>query len=121
MQPMPLMITAAFVIEGLLANYVDMVLLLILNIGTPVQRNHLAVSCGTMIQSSFSEHLLNLTPHLRTVNCGLAYYEASKAADAIAALKSSLKPAAQVRKRSPPPPSLHHRRHLALGICTHVQ
>ena len=64
MQPMPLMITAAFVIEGLLANYVDMVLLLILNI----------------------------------VNCGLAYYEASKAADAIAALKSSLKPAAQVKR-----------------------
>ena len=46
MQPMPLMITAAFVIEGLLANYVDMVLLLILNIGTPVRRNHVAVSRG---------------------------------------------------------------------------
>lgn len=64
LQPMPLMITAAFCIEGMLQNWVDMTLLIVLNI----------------------------------VNCGLAYYEASKAADAIAALKSSLKPQAQVKR-----------------------
>jgi len=62
--PMPLMITAAFIIEGLLGDYVDMYLLITLNI----------------------------------VNGGIAFYEASNAADAIAALKSSLKPRCQAKR-----------------------
>eukprot|EP01118_Nematostelium_gracile_P017361 TRINITY_DN7391_c0_g1_i1.p1 TRINITY_DN7391_c0_g1~~TRINITY_DN7391_c0_g1_i1.p1 ORF type:complete len:1029 (+),score=332.17 TRINITY_DN7391_c0_g1_i1:111-3197(+) len=59
-QPMPVMIWIAAIVEIIIANYIDMAILIVINL----------------------------------VNASLSFYETTKAGDAVAALKASLKPTA---------------------------